>query len=314
MSRECDDDREGEAIAWHICDEFNLPLSTKRIVFHEITKKAINNAVNGTSLAEDDKQAFSQIAQNTTRGSVQNYAGGKQAFNIDIDSINDQKKSGARNFCSYSPNNETTNNSCELFFDLEQYTNGNKIGSKKKKAKFNQGSHRIYDQFKSRFETVEGIPLPKQRELGTRQMADSLYSYVAHDCGLPNPMVDVVVDAIMKRIPEARTPNFFLKADKGMQVLRDVVGFVREQEGLPPLVAERKDSEEQQILTEATNPSSDDGSEQVTERFRRWMERTSVIKHLDVESAFERAMQQDGVGELGEEKVRQMVADYKRRI
>ena len=34
-----DDDREGEGIGWHICDEFGLPLaSTKRIIFHEITK------------------------------------------------------------------------------------------------------------------------------------------------------------------------------------------------------------------------------------------------------------------------------------
>ena len=41
-----DDDREGEAIAWHICQVFNLPLSTKRIIFHEITKDAIIRAVN----------------------------------------------------------------------------------------------------------------------------------------------------------------------------------------------------------------------------------------------------------------------------
>jgi len=41
-----DDDREGEAIAWHICEVFNLPLSTKRIIFHEITKDAIVRAVN----------------------------------------------------------------------------------------------------------------------------------------------------------------------------------------------------------------------------------------------------------------------------
>lgn len=41
-----DDDREGEAIAWHICDEFNLPVATtKRIVFHEITETAILNAM-----------------------------------------------------------------------------------------------------------------------------------------------------------------------------------------------------------------------------------------------------------------------------
>ena len=41
-----DDDREGEAIAWHICKEFRLPVeTTKRIIFHEITKPAITRAV-----------------------------------------------------------------------------------------------------------------------------------------------------------------------------------------------------------------------------------------------------------------------------
>ena len=41
-----DDDREGEGIGWHICEVFGLPLSTKRIIFHEITKTAIQKAVN----------------------------------------------------------------------------------------------------------------------------------------------------------------------------------------------------------------------------------------------------------------------------
>jgi DNA topoisomerase-1 len=41
-----DEDREGEAIAWHICRELNLnPKTTKRIVFHEITKEAIDKAI-----------------------------------------------------------------------------------------------------------------------------------------------------------------------------------------------------------------------------------------------------------------------------
>lgn len=41
-----DEDREGEAIAWHIADELKLdPKSTKRIVFHEITKRALEQAV-----------------------------------------------------------------------------------------------------------------------------------------------------------------------------------------------------------------------------------------------------------------------------
>ena len=41
-----DEDREGEAIAWHLADTLKLdPASTRRIVFHEITKNAILNAV-----------------------------------------------------------------------------------------------------------------------------------------------------------------------------------------------------------------------------------------------------------------------------
>ena len=41
-----DEHREGEAIAWHLCKVLDLaPETTKRIVFHEITKDAITNAV-----------------------------------------------------------------------------------------------------------------------------------------------------------------------------------------------------------------------------------------------------------------------------
>lgn len=41
-----DEDREGEAIAWHLYEELNLDdQKTKRIVFHEITKNAITHAI-----------------------------------------------------------------------------------------------------------------------------------------------------------------------------------------------------------------------------------------------------------------------------
>jgi len=59
-----DDDREGEAIAWHICQVFNLPVkTTKRIIFHEITKKAILTAVNNPTIINMKKVNAQQARQ-----------------------------------------------------------------------------------------------------------------------------------------------------------------------------------------------------------------------------------------------------------
>jgi DNA topoisomerase-1 len=61
-----DDDREGEAIGWHICDLFKLPIeTTPRIIFHEITKPAIQNAVNNPK--DDAKSKRGIHAQRDTR-------------------------------------------------------------------------------------------------------------------------------------------------------------------------------------------------------------------------------------------------------
>jgi DNA topoisomerase-1 len=41
-----DHDREGEAIAWHICEVFDLPVeTTRRILFHEVTKSALLKSI-----------------------------------------------------------------------------------------------------------------------------------------------------------------------------------------------------------------------------------------------------------------------------
>jgi DNA topoisomerase-1 len=48
-----DEDREGEAISWHLCEVLGLdPHTTKRIVFHEITKPAIESAVKNPRLLD----------------------------------------------------------------------------------------------------------------------------------------------------------------------------------------------------------------------------------------------------------------------
>jgi len=50
-----DDDREGEAIAWHICKIFDLPVeTTKRIIFHEITKPAILKSIENPTIINMD--------------------------------------------------------------------------------------------------------------------------------------------------------------------------------------------------------------------------------------------------------------------
>lgn len=48
-----DEDREGEAISWHLCEVLGLkPETTKRIVFHEITKPAIQRAIQSPRLVD----------------------------------------------------------------------------------------------------------------------------------------------------------------------------------------------------------------------------------------------------------------------
>ena len=48
-----DEDREGEAISWHLCEVLGLDATkTKRIVFHEITKPAIQKAVQNPRLLD----------------------------------------------------------------------------------------------------------------------------------------------------------------------------------------------------------------------------------------------------------------------
>ena len=59
-----DNDREGEAIAWHLCDYFKLPVkTTKRILFQEITRSAIIEALNNATFIDMDLVKAQQTRQ-----------------------------------------------------------------------------------------------------------------------------------------------------------------------------------------------------------------------------------------------------------
>jgi DNA topoisomerase-1 len=58
-----DDDREGEAIAWHVCVTLGLdPATTSRMVFHEITKPAVQQAVQNLRRIDMDR-VHAQLAR-----------------------------------------------------------------------------------------------------------------------------------------------------------------------------------------------------------------------------------------------------------
>jgi DNA topoisomerase-1 len=59
-----DEDREGEAIAWHLCEVLGLdPKKTNRIVFHEITKSAIEEAIKSPRTVDMDLVQAQQARQ-----------------------------------------------------------------------------------------------------------------------------------------------------------------------------------------------------------------------------------------------------------
>lgn len=59
-----DHDREGEAIAWHICEVFDLPvLTTRRILFHEVTKPALLKAVENPGIIDMNMVRAQQARQ-----------------------------------------------------------------------------------------------------------------------------------------------------------------------------------------------------------------------------------------------------------
>lgn len=58
-----DEDREGEAISWHLMEVLKLPKGTKRITFHEITKPALEAAIQNPRTVDMDMVASQQARQ-----------------------------------------------------------------------------------------------------------------------------------------------------------------------------------------------------------------------------------------------------------
>ena len=58
-----DEDREGEAISWHLMEVLKLPKGTKRITFHEITKPALEAAIQNPRKVDMDMVSSQQARQ-----------------------------------------------------------------------------------------------------------------------------------------------------------------------------------------------------------------------------------------------------------
>ena len=58
-----DEDREGESISWHLCEVLKLPKDTARITFHEITKPALENAIQHPRTVDMDMVSSQQARQ-----------------------------------------------------------------------------------------------------------------------------------------------------------------------------------------------------------------------------------------------------------
>src|SRR5690625_3077779 len=62
-----DEDREGEAIAWHLLDELKPKIPVKRMVFHEITPQAIQAAVENPRDIDDHLVEAQEIGRASCR-------------------------------------------------------------------------------------------------------------------------------------------------------------------------------------------------------------------------------------------------------
>ena len=58
-----DEDREGESISWHLCEVLKLPKDTARITFHEITKPALEQAIEHPRTVDMDMVSSQQARQ-----------------------------------------------------------------------------------------------------------------------------------------------------------------------------------------------------------------------------------------------------------
>lgn len=58
-----DNDREGEAIAWHVCDYFGLPMNTPRVLFNEITESCVLRAMENPTIINQSLVKAQQCRQ-----------------------------------------------------------------------------------------------------------------------------------------------------------------------------------------------------------------------------------------------------------
>ena len=61
-----DEDREGEAISWHLIEVLKLPKNTNRITFHEITKSALADAISHPRTVDMNMVSSHKLAKLST--------------------------------------------------------------------------------------------------------------------------------------------------------------------------------------------------------------------------------------------------------
>lgn len=182
-----DNDREGEAIGYHICNLYGLPIeSTERIIFNEITHTAINNAILNPTLLNINK-----INSAITRQIIDLLIGFNispilcETFNKKLSAGRCQTPALKITYENQLEINKTKNNllykTVGLFTDLNisfELNHKFNIEDKQEIIKFLELSKNYHYQFQNvkTYESIENTPKPLTTST-LQQISSNLYNF-----------------------------------------------------------------------------------------------------------------------------------------